>query len=126
MKVGMYNAGACGISQTFFVGTVNKNTDAAKGSNLHVKLPAGFRLIGFFIDIKAAFTSSLTLDITGDQKEPVKYVDAAKMDAVDFLEKDGKYAAIGDSDVTLTAKLSTAETGEGSADIYVKVVRLEV
>ncbi|WP_283682685.1 hypothetical protein [Parablautia sp. Marseille-Q6255] len=126
MKVGMYNAGACGISQTFFVGTVNKNTDATKGTKLQVKLPAGFRLIDILIDVKTAFASGTTLDISGDQKEPVKYVDAAKMDAVDFLEKDGKYASIGDGDVALTAKLSTAETGEGSADIYAKVVRLEV
>ena len=35
-------------------------------------------------------------------------------------------AAVGDKDVTLTAKLSAEETGEGCADIFVKAVRLEV
>lgn len=126
MKVGMYNAGACGIDQSFYIGTVNKNTNAVEGSVLPVKLPAGFRLIGIGIDVKTAFGSGLTLDISGDQEEPVKYVDAAKIDAVEFVDKSGKYVAIGEKDVTLTAKLSAAESGEGWADLYAKVVRLEV
>lgn len=124
MKAALYNRGACGLEQTFYVGTVDKSTDAAEGSVLPVKLPAGFRIVGFGIDVKSAFASA-TLDITGDQSEPVKYVDAAELDTIEFVTKDGKYAATGEQDVTLTAKLSAAETGDGKADIYVKAVRLE-
>lgn len=125
MKVAIYDKGVCGIEQTFYVGTVNKETDAAEGTQLPVKLPAGFRIISFFVDVKTAFASA-TLDVSGDQSEPVKYLDAAALSAVGFTTKDGAYAAVGDKDVTLTAKLSTEETGEGSADIFVKAVRLEV
>ena len=56
----------------------------------------------------------------------MKYLDAVELNAVGFTTKDGAYAAVGDKDVTLTAKLSAEETGEGSADIFVKAVRLEV
>lgn len=125
MKVAIFDRGVCGIEQTFYVGTVNKETDAAEGTQLPVKLPAGFRIINFFVDVKTAFASA-TLDVSGDQSEPVKYVDAATLNAVGFTAKDGKYAAVGDKDVTLTAKLSAAETGDGCADIFVKAVRLEV
>lgn len=125
MKVAIYDKGVCGIEQTFYVGTVNKETDAAEGTQLPVKLPAGFRIISFFVDVKTAFASA-TLDVSGDQSEPVKYLDAAALSAVGFTTKDGAYAAVGDKDVTLTAKLSAEETGEGSADIFVKAVRLEV
>lgn len=124
MKVAIYDRGVCGIEQTFYVGTVNKETDAADGTQLPVKLPAGFRIISFFVDVKAAFASA-TLDVRGDQSDPVKYLDAAVLSAVGFTTKDGAYAAVGDKDVTLTAKLSTAETGDGCADIFVKAVRLE-
>ena len=125
MKVAIYDRGVCGIEQTFYVGTVNKETDAAEGTQLPVKLPAGFRIISFFVDVKTAFASA-TLDVSGDQSEPVKYRDAAALGAVGFTTKDGAYAAVGDKDVTLTAKLSAAETGDGCADIFVKAVRLEV
>lgn len=125
MKVAIYDRGVCGIEQTFYVGTVNKETDAAEGTQLPVKLPAGFRIISFFVDVKTAFASA-TLDVSGDQSEPVKYLDAAALSAVGFTTKDGAYAAVGDKDVTLTAKLSAEETGEGCADIFVKAVRLEV
>lgn len=125
MKVAIYDKGVCGIEQTFYVGTVNKETDAAEGTQLPVKLPAGFRIVGFGIDVKTAFASA-TLDVSGDQSEPVKYLDAAALSAVGFTTKDGAYAAVGDKDVTLTAKLSAAETGDGCADIFVKAVRLEV
>lgn len=125
MKVAIYDKGVCGIEQTFYVGTVNKETDAAEGTQLPVKLPAGFRIISFFVDVKTAFASA-TLDVSGDQSEPVKYLDAAALSAVGFTTKDGAYAAVGDKDVTLTAKLSAEETGEGCADIFVKAVRLEV
>lgn len=125
MKASLYNAGACGIEQTFFVGTIDKNTDAAGGTQLPVNLPAGFRVIGFGIDVKTAFASA-TLDLTGDQSSPVKYLDAAELNEVKFVTKDGEYVAVGDKDVTLTAKLSTAETGDGCADIWAKVVKLEV
>lgn len=125
MKVAIYDKGVCGIEQTFYVGTVNKETDAAEGTQLPVKLPAGFRIISFFVDVKTAFASA-TLDVSGDQSEPVKYLGAAALSAVGFTTKDGAYAAVGDKDVTLTAKLSAAETGDGCADIFVKAVRLEV
>lgn len=125
MKVAIFDRGVCGIEQTFYLGTVNKDTDAAEGTQLPVKLPAGFRIVGFGIDVKTAFASA-TLDVSGDQSEPVKYLDAAALNAVGFTTKDGAYAAVGDKDVTLTAKLSAEETGEGCADIYVKAVRLEV
>lgn len=125
MKVAIYDKGVCGIEQTFYAGTVNKETDAAEGTQLPVKLPAGFRIISFFVDVKTAFASA-TLDVSGDQSEPVKYLDAAALSAVGFTTKDGAYAAVGDKDVTLTAKLSAAETGDGCADIFVKAVRLEV
>lgn len=125
MKVAIYDKGVCGIEQTFYVGTVNKETDAAEGTQLPVKLPAGFRIISFFVDVKTAFASA-TLDVSGDQSEPVKYLDAAALSVVGFTTKDGAYAAVGDKDVTLTAKLSAAETGDGCADIFVKAVRLEV
>lgn len=125
MKVAIYDKGVCGIEQTFYVGTVNKETDAAEGTQLPVKLPAGFRIISFFVDVKTAFASA-TLDVSGDQSEPVKYLDAAALSAVGFTTKDGAYTAVGDKDVTLTAKLSAAETGDGCADIFVKAVRLEV
>ena len=125
MKVAIYDKGVCGIEQTFYVGTVNKETDAAEGTQLPVKLPAGFRIISFFVDVKTAFASA-TLDVSGDQSEPVKYLDAAALSAVGFTTKDGAYAAVGDTDVTLTAQLSAAETGGGCADIFVKAVRLEV
>lgn len=125
MKASLYNEGACGIEQTFFVGTIDKNTDAAEGTQLPVKLPAGFRVIGFGIDVKTAFASA-TLDLTGDQSSPVKYLDAAELNEVKFVTKDGEYVAVGDKDVTLTAKLSAAETGDGCADIWAKVVKLEV
>lgn len=125
MKVAIYDKGVCGIEQTFYVGTVNKETDAAEGTQLPVKLPAGFRIISFFVDVKTAFASA-TLDVSGDQSEPVKYLDVAALSAVGFTTKDGAYAAVGDKDVTLTAKLSAAETGDGCADIFVKAVRLEV
>ena len=125
MKVAIYDKGVCGIEQTFYVGTVNKETDAAEGTQLPVKLPAGFRIISFLVDVKTAFASA-TLDVSGDQSEPVKYLDAAALSAVGFTTKDGAYAAVGDKDVTLTAKLSAAETGDGCADIFVKAVRLEV
>lgn len=125
MKVAIYDKGVCGIEQTFYVGTVNKETDAAEGTQLPVKLPAGFRIISFFVDVKTAFAGA-TLDVSGDQSEPVKYLDAAALSAVGFTTTDGAYAAVGDKDVTLTAKLSAAETGEGCADIFVKAVRLEV
>lgn len=125
MKVAIFDRGVCGIEQTFYLGTVNKDTDAAEGTQLPVKLPAGFRIVGFGIDVKTAFASA-TLDVSGDQEEAVKYLDAAALSAVGFTTKDGAYAAVGDKDVTLTAKLSAEETGEGSADIFVKAVRLEV
>lgn len=125
MKVAIFDRGVCGIEQTFYLGTVNKDTDAAEGTQLPVKLPAGFRIISFFVDVKTAFASA-TLDVSGDQSEPVKYLDAAALSAVGFTTKDGAYAAVGDKDVTLTAKLSAEETGEGCADIFVKAVRLEV
>lgn len=125
MKVAIFDRGVCGIEQTFYLGTVNKDTDAAEGTQLPVKLPAGFRIVGFGIDVKTAFASA-TLDVSGDQEETVKYLDAAALNAVGFTTKDGAYAAVGDKDVTLTAKLSAEETGEGSADIFVKAVRLEV
>lgn len=125
MKVAIFDRGVCGIEQTFYLGTVNKDTDAAEGTQLPVKLPAGFRIISFFVDVKTAFASA-TLDVSGDQSEPVKYLDAAALNAVGFTTKDGAYAAVGDKDVTLTAKLSAEETGDGCADIFVKAVRLEV
>lgn len=125
MKVAIFDRGVCGIEQTFYLGTVNKNTDAAEGTQLPVVLPAGFRIISFFVDVKTAF-SSATLDVSGDQSEPVEYLDAAALNAVGFTAKDGAYAAVGDKDVTLTAKLSAEETGDGCADIFVKAVRLEV
>lgn len=125
MKVAIFDRGVCGIEQTFYLGTVNKDTDAAEGTQLPVVLPAGFRIVGFGIDVKTAFASA-TLDVAGNQEEPVKYLDAAELNAVGFVTKDGKYAAVGDKDVTLTAKLSTEETGDGCADIFVKAVRLEV
>lgn len=124
MKASLYNAGACGIEQTFFIGTIDKNTDATEGTQLPVKLPAGFRVVGFGIDVKTAFTSA-TLDLTGDQSSPVKYLDAAELNEVKFVTKDGEYVAVGDKDVTLTAKLSAAEAGAGCADIWAKVVKLE-
>ena len=123
MKVGMYNAGACGIDQTFYIGSIDKGTDSTEGTILPIKLPAGFRLIGIGIDVKKAFGSGLTLDISSDQEEPVKYVDAAKIDEVKFVDKSGYYVAIGEKDVALTAKLSAAESGDGCADLYAKVVR---
>lgn len=125
MKVAIFDRGVCGIEQTFCLGTVNKDTDAAEGTQLPVVLPAGFRIISFFVDVKTAFASA-TLDVSGDQSEPVKYLDAAALNAVGFTTKDGAYAAVGDKDVTLTAKLSAEETGDGCADIFVKAVRLEV
>lgn len=125
MKVAIFDRGVCGIEQTFYLGTVNKDTDAAEGTQLPVKLPAGFRIVGFGIDVKTAFASA-TLDVSGDQEEAVKYLDAVELNAVGFTTKDGAYAAVGDKDVTLTAKLSAEKTGEGSADIFVKAVRLEV
>ena len=124
MKVAIFDRGVCGIEQTFYLGTVNKDTDAAEGTQLPVKLPAGFRIVGFGIDVKTF--ASATLDVSGDQEEAVKYLDAVELNAVGFTTKDGAYAAVGDKDVTLTAKLSAEETGEGSADIFVKAVRLEV
>lgn len=125
MKVGMYDKGVCGIEQTFYVGTVDKNTDSSSGTELPIKLPAGFRIVGFGIDVKTAFASA-TLDVTGDQEEPEKYVDAAVLTTAEFVTKDGHYFAVGEKDVALTAKLSAEETGDGCADIYVKAVRLEV
>lgn len=125
MKVAIFDRGVCSIEQTFYLGTVNKDTDAAEGTQLPVVLPAGFRIISFFVDVKTAFASA-TLDVSGDQSEPVKYLDAAALNAVGFTTKDGAYAAVGDKDVTLTAKLSAEETGDGCADIFVKAVRLEV
>lgn len=124
MKASLYNEGACGIEQTFFVGTIDKNTGAAEGTQLPVKLPAGFRVIGFGIDVKTAFASA-TLGLTGDQSSPVKYLDAAGLTEAKFVTKDGEYVAVGDKDVTLTAKLSAAETGDGCADIWAKVIKLE-
>lgn len=125
MKVAIYDRGVCGIEQTFYLGTVNKDTDTAEGTQLPVALPAGFRIVGFGIDVKTAF-SAATLDISGDQSSPVKYLDAAELNAAGFITKDGKYVAVGDKDVTLKAKLSAAESGDGCADIFVKAVRLEV
>jgi hypothetical protein len=125
MKVAIFDRGVCGIEQTFYLGTVNKDTDAADGTQLPIVLPAGFRIVGFCVDVKTAFASA-TLDVIGDQSEPVKYLDAAALNAVGFTTKDGAYAAVGDKDVTLTAKLSAEETGDGCADIFVKAVRLEV
>lgn len=125
MKVAIFDRGVCGIEQTFYLGTVNKDTDAAEGTQLPVKLPAGFRIVGFGIDVKTAFASA-TLDVSGDQEEAVKYLDAVELNAVGFTDKDGGYAEVGEKDVVLTAKLSAEESGEGSADLYAKVVRLEV
>ena len=125
MKVSIFDKGVCGIEQTFYIGTVNKDTDAVEGTQLPVKLPAGFRIVGFGIDVKTAFASA-TLDLTGNQSEPVKYLDAAELNEVGFVTKDGAYASVGDKDVTLTAKLSAAESGNGCADIFVKAVRFEV
>jgi hypothetical protein len=125
MKVAIYDRGVCGIEQTFYVGTVNKETDATTGTQFPVKLPAGFRIISFFVDVKTAFASA-TLDVSGDQSTPVKYVDAATLNAVGFTTKDSAYKAVGDKDVALTAKLSAAETGGGCADIFVKAIRLEL
>ena len=125
MKVAIFDRGVCGIEQTFYLGTVNKDTDAAEGTQLPVALPAGFRIVGFGVDVKTAFASA-TLDVSGDQEEPVKYLDAVELNAVGFTTKDGAYAAAGDKDVTLTAKLSAEESGDGCADIFVKAVRLEV
>lgn len=124
MKVAIFDNGVCGIEQTFYVGTVNKDTDAAEGTQLPVKLPAGFRIVSFLVDVKTAFATA-TLDVSGDQSEPVKYLNAATLNAVGLTTKDGAYAAVGDKDVTLTAKLSAEETGDGCADIFVKAVRLE-
>lgn len=125
MKVSIFDRGVCGIEQTFYIGTVNKDTDAAEGTQLPVVLPAGFRIVGFGIDVKTAFASA-TLDVVGDQSEPVKYLEAAELNKVGFITKDGAYAAVGDKDVTITAKLSAEETGDGCADIYVKAVKIEV
>ena len=50
MKVAIFDRGVCGIEQTFYLGTVNKDTDAAEGTQLPVKLPAGFRIVGFGAD----------------------------------------------------------------------------
>ena len=125
MKVAIFDRGVCGIEQTFYLGTVNKDTDATVGTQLPVVLPAGFRIVGFGVDVKTAFATA-TLDVTGDQSEPVKYLDAVTLNKVGFVTKDGAYAAVGDKDVTLTAKLSVEETGDGCADIFVKAVRLEV
>lgn len=124
MKTAIYDKGLCGIEQSFYIGTVNKDTDATEGAQLPVQLPAGFRIVDFGIDVKTAFASA-TLTLTGDQSEPVSYLEGAELNAVGFITKDGAYAAVGDKDVTLTAKLSAEETGDGSADIYVKAVRLE-
>lgn len=125
MKVSLFDKGVCGLDQTFYLGTVDKNTDAAEGTQLKVTLPAHFRIIGFGIDVKTAFASA-TLTLSGDQEEPVKYLDGVALNAVGFTDKDGGYAEVGEKDVVLTAKLSAEESGEGSADLYVKVVRLEV
>ena len=124
MKTAIYDKGLCGIEQSFYIGTVNKDTDAAEGTQLPVQLPAGFRIVGFGIDVKTAFASA-TLNLTGGQSEPVSSLEGAELNEVGFITKDGAYAAVGDKDVTLTAKLSAEETGDGSADIYVKAVRLE-
>ena len=125
MKVAIFDGGVCGIEQTFSRGPVNKCTAASARTPRPAKLPAGFRIVGCGIDVKTAFASA-TLDVSGDQEEAVKYLDAVELNAVGFTTKDGAYAAVGDKDVTLTAKLSAEETGEGSADIFVKAVRLEV
>ena len=41
MKTAIYDKGLCGIEQSFYIGTVNKDTDAAEGTQLPVQLPAG-------------------------------------------------------------------------------------
>ena len=46
MKTAIYDKGLCGIEQSFYIGTVNKDTDAAEGTQLPVQLPAGFRIVG--------------------------------------------------------------------------------
>ena len=51
MKVAIFDRGVCGIEQTFYLGTVNKDTDAAEGTQLPVKLPAGFRIFCFGNDV---------------------------------------------------------------------------
>ena len=33
MKVAIFDRGVCGIEQTFYLGTVNKDTDAAEGTH---------------------------------------------------------------------------------------------
>ena len=113
------------VEQTLYLGTVNKGNGAYGVTQLPVMLQAGLRSVGFGVEVKTAFASA-TLDVSGDQEEAVKYLDAVELNAVGFTTKDGAYAAVGDKDVTLTAKLSAEETGEGCADIFVKAVRLEV
>ena len=125
MKVAIFDRGVCGIEQTFHIGTVDKNTDATEGTQLPVKLPAGFRIVGYIVDVKTAFATA-TLTVTGDQSEPVTYLDAATLNKAGVTVKDGGYATVGETDVALTAKLSAEETGDGCADIYAKVVRIEV
>lgn len=125
MKVAIFDRGVCGIEQTFHIGTVDKTTDATEGTQLPVKLPAGFRIVGYIVDVKTKFATA-TLTVTGDQSEPVKYLEAVTLNKAGVTTKDGGYAAVGEADVALTAKLSAEETGDGCADIYVKAVKIEV
>lgn len=81
MKTAIYDKGLCGIEQSFYIGTVNKDTDAAEGTQLPVQLPAGFRIVGFGIDVKTAFASA-TLNLTGGQSEPVSYLESAELNEV--------------------------------------------
>lgn len=125
MKVAIFDKGVCGIEQTFYVGSVNKDTDATEGTQLPVALPAGFRLLGFIVIVKTAF-SSATLAVTGDQETAEKYLSAATLTTEGVTVTDFDYTEVGEKDVALTAKLSAAETGDGCADIFVKAVRIEV
>ncbi len=124
MKAALFDKGVCGLDQTFYLGTVDKNTDTTEGTQLKATLPAHFRLVGIVVDVKTAFASA-TLTLTGDQEEPEEYLKTVALNSAGCTFKDGSYATIGEKDVVLTAKLSAEESGEGCADLYAKVVRLE-
>lgn len=122
MKVGLYNAGACGIEQILFLGTVT-HANGTESKQLKTPLPAGFKITKFVVDVTEAFTAGTTLNV-GDETTAAKYLNAKSVAASGPMFED-KFEDVGEADVAVYAALS-AEATAGSADVYAYVAKTEV
>lgn len=122
MKTGIYNAGACGIEQIIYLGTITHEA-GTESTKLEGALPAGFKLTRIVIDVREAFTSDTTLNL-GDGTTAAKYASAKNVATAGVLYED-KFEDVGDKPVDVYAALS-AEATDGSADIYAYVAKLDV